>query len=50
MAIDFTSWIGLALRWFHVMVGIMWIGASFYFIWLDLALRPPRATKIKPPE
>ncbi|HWF40231.1 MAG TPA: urate hydroxylase PuuD [Candidatus Acidoferrales bacterium] len=41
MAIDFTSWIGLALRWFHVMVGIMWIGASFYFVWLDLALRPP---------
>lgn len=47
MAIDFTSWIGLALRWFHVMVGIMWIGASFYFIWLDLALRPPTRAEDK---
>ena len=47
MQIDFTSWIGLALRWFHVMVGIMWIGASFYFVWLDLALRPPARAEDK---
>jgi uncharacterized membrane protein len=47
MAIDFTSWIGLVLRWFHLMVGIMWIGASFYFVWLDLALRPPTRAEDK---
>ena len=41
MELDLASWIGLALRWFHVMAGIMWIGASVYFVWLDLALRPP---------
>jgi uncharacterized membrane protein len=41
MDLDLASWIGLALRWFHVMAGIMWIGASVYFVWLDLALRPP---------
>ena len=23
------------MRWAHVIVGIAWIGASFYFIWLD---------------
>jgi uncharacterized membrane protein len=29
------EWLNLALRWAHVIVGIAWIGASFYFIWLD---------------
>jgi hypothetical protein len=30
----------LALRWAHVIVGIAWIGASLYFIWLDNHLEP----------
>ena len=34
-----ADWISLALRWAHVMVGIMWIGTSFHFIWLDASLR-----------
>ncbi len=29
------DWINLLLRWSHSIVGIAWIGASFYFIWLD---------------
>src|SRR6202162_654457 len=29
------------LRWLHVIAGIAWIGSSFYFIHLDLSLRPP---------
>lgn len=33
------DWINLAIRWFHVIVGIAWIGASFHFIWLDFSLR-----------
>lgn len=33
------DWINLALRWFHLVVGIAWIGASFHFIWLDFSLR-----------
>jgi uncharacterized membrane protein len=37
-----TDWLDLGLRWLHVVAGIAWIGASFYFIRLDLALRPPR--------
>ncbi|MGH7752227.1 MAG: urate hydroxylase PuuD [Gemmatimonadales bacterium] len=35
-----SDWLNLALRWFHLIVGIGWIGSSFYFIWLDSALRP----------
>ena len=29
------EWINLAIRWTHVIAGIMWIGASFYFIFLE---------------
>ena len=29
------DWVNLLLRWAHSIVGIAWIGASFYFIWLD---------------
>lgn len=41
MDIDITAWLGLALRWLHLITGIAWIGSSFYFIWLDNALKPP---------
>jgi len=33
----------VCLRMLHVVAGIAWIGASFYFVRLDLALRPPKA-------
>ena len=29
------AWLDLIVRWFHFVVGISWIGASFYFVWLD---------------
>ena len=29
------EWLNLIVRWFHIIVGIMWIGASFYFIFLE---------------
>jgi uncharacterized membrane protein len=35
------DWLNLFFRWFHVIAGVAWIGASFYFIWLDLSLREP---------
>jgi uncharacterized membrane protein len=35
------DWLNLALRWFHLIAGIMWIGSSFYFMWLDAALEEP---------
>lgn len=35
------EWSSLFIRWFHVIAGVAWIGASFYFIWLDNNLRTP---------
>lgn len=29
------EWLSLALRWTHVFAGIMWVGATYYFTWLD---------------
>jgi uncharacterized membrane protein len=29
------EWLNLALRWMHVFAGIMWVGATYYFTWLD---------------
>ena len=40
-----ADWLSLAVRWIHVMVGILWIGTSFHFIWLDSSLRPGVAPK-----
>ena len=45
MAIDYTTWISLILRWLHVITGIAWIGASFYFVWLDNNLERPEKVK-----
>jgi uncharacterized membrane protein len=38
------EWLNLLLRWIHFIVGIAWIGASFYFNWLEnnLERKPPR--------
>jgi uncharacterized membrane protein len=40
----FADWLALLLRWGHVVTGIAWIGASFYFVWLDNSLEPLTAT------
>ncbi len=29
------EWLNLFVRWFHITAGIAWIGASFYFNWLE---------------
>ncbi|MBS0632990.1 MAG: urate hydroxylase PuuD [Verrucomicrobia bacterium] len=36
-----VEFLGLLLRWLHVIAGIAWIGSSFYFIWLDNSLDAP---------
>ena len=33
------DWLNILFRWAHMVAGIGWIGASFYFIALDLSLR-----------
>ena len=42
-----SEWLSLLIRWFHVIAGVAWIGASFYFIWLDNHLREPPEWKKK---
>lgn len=34
----FIDWANLLLRWLHVISGVAWIGASFYFVMLDNSL------------
>jgi uncharacterized membrane protein len=29
------EWLNLGIRWFHVFAGIMWVGQTYYFTWLD---------------
>jgi uncharacterized membrane protein len=29
------EWLNLAFRWMHVFAGILWVGATYYFTWLD---------------
>jgi uncharacterized membrane protein len=35
--VNYTTqeWLNLAIRWTHVFAGILWIGATWYFTWLD---------------
>lgn len=35
------EWFALFIKWFHVICGVAWIGASFYFTWLDNMLETP---------
>jgi uncharacterized membrane protein len=39
------EWADLLVRWLHVVAGIAWIGASFYFIVLDNHLQAPRSAE-----
>jgi uncharacterized membrane protein len=39
MSAFILDWLNLIFRWAHLVVGIGWIGTSFYFIALDLSLR-----------
>jgi len=36
-----TEWLNLIIRFAHLITGIAWIGASFYFVWLDNHLQTP---------
>ncbi|HEX2331651.1 MAG TPA: urate hydroxylase PuuD, partial [Burkholderiales bacterium] len=40
------DWLTLIARWAHIVVGIAWIGASFYFIWLDNHLEAPKDAEL----
>lgn len=42
----FYDWASLLGRWLHLITGIAWIGASFYFVWLDNSLLPPKRREL----
>jgi len=33
-----SEWLNLLFRWVHVFAGIMWVGTTYYFTWLDARL------------
>src|SRR5258707_4916625 len=33
-----NEWLSLIARWIHVFAGIMWVGTTYYFTWLDARL------------
>ena len=37
-----VDWLSLLTRWLHLISGIAWIGASFYFVMLDNSLSQPK--------
>ncbi len=41
------EWANLLLRWAHVVTAVAWIGASFYFVFLDSNLTPPEDEDLK---
>ncbi|MBM3568711.1 MAG: urate hydroxylase PuuD [Alphaproteobacteria bacterium] len=43
MSAELLDWLNLLLRWLHLIAGIAWIGASFFFMWLDANLQKPPA-------
>ncbi|MCZ6739121.1 MAG: urate hydroxylase PuuD, partial [Actinobacteria bacterium] len=34
-----SDWLHLGIRWLHVIAGVVWIGTSFYFVWLNNHVR-----------
>jgi uncharacterized membrane protein len=38
MDFSFAEWSSLLVRWFHIFAGILWIGSTWYFTWLDRQL------------
>ncbi len=41
------EWLQILLRSLHVITGIAWIGASFYFVWLDNHLQKPASKDLQ---
>ncbi|MEK9137469.1 MAG: urate hydroxylase PuuD [Bacteroidota bacterium] len=35
MYFDLTEWLNVILHWIHVFAGILWIGQTYFFTWLD---------------
>ena len=42
------EWLNLLLRWVHVIFGVMWIGQTYLFNWMERVLTPPDNPEAKP--
>ena len=42
------EWLNLVLRWAHLIAGVMWIGQTYLFNWMERALEAPPDPKLKP--
>lgn len=45
MGASLSEYLHLMVRWAHVIAGIMWIGSSIFFNWLDSHLEEPEVKK-----
>jgi uncharacterized membrane protein/plastocyanin len=45
MAALISEWLHLVVRWMHILAGVMWIGTSIFFNWMDSHLEKTEATK-----
>lgn len=45
---DLQEWTSLFLRWGHAIAGIMWIGQTYLFNWMEKAFEPPKDAAAKP--
>ena len=41
MVSEFGEWLSLLVRWVHVIAGVMWIGTTYLFNWMERTLTPP---------
>ena len=42
MSYELQQWLNLAVRWFHVVAGVFWIGQTALFTWLDTRMKVER--------
>src|SRR3954468_7534900 len=45
---DGHEWLSLILRWLHGITGVMWIGQTYLFNWMEKAFEPPKDAQAKP--
>ena len=41
----FYEWMTMLVRWLHITAAMMWIGTSFFFMWLDRSVVPQKNPK-----
>jgi uncharacterized membrane protein len=50
MDFQWSEWVNLIARWVHVFAGILWVGSTYYFTWLDGRFAEQERAAEKKPE